>query len=147
MSSVLLEVVTPERLVVSEQVNFITVLTGGGELGILPRHAPLAATVKPCIVKVKTDAGEDFINVNGGFLEVLPEKVTILADAAELASMIDVDRARAAKERAEKRLAQKEGVDIARAEAALQRALRRLEVVELSNKAGGALSSGKASEQ
>ncbi|GMA50936.1 ATP synthase epsilon chain [Alicyclobacillus contaminans] len=142
MSSVLLEVVTPERLVVSEQVNFITVLTGGGELGILPHHAPLAATVKPCIVKVRTDAGEDYINVNGGFLEIQPDKVTILADAAELASMIDVARAQAAKERAERRLAQREGVDVLRAELALQRALRRLEVVELSGKAGNVLGSG-----
>jgi F-type H+-transporting ATPase subunit epsilon len=144
MSTVLLEVVTPERLVVSQQVSMITIQTGGGELGILPRHAPLAATVKPCVVKVKMEGGTDYINVTGGFLEVLPDKVTILADAAELAPMIDVERAQRAKERAEKRLAEREGWDVARAEAALKRALNRLEVVELSGKAGNLLGGNRS---
>lgn len=140
MSTVLLEVVTPERVVVSEQVNMVSVRSGGGELGILPRHAPLAATVKPGIVRVKVPGGEDFIHVSGGFLEVLPERVTILANAAEIGSMVDVERAREAKERAEKRLGQRDGIDVVRAEAALLRAINRLEAAE---KAGKLLGSGK----
>ncbi|MCL6594402.1 MAG: F0F1 ATP synthase subunit epsilon [Alicyclobacillus sp.] len=140
MSSVLFEVVTPERTVLSEQVNMVFVHTGGGELGILPRHAPLAATVKPGIVRVRLPEGEDYVHVTGGFLEVLPERVTLLANAAEVAHEIDVERAQRAKERAEKRLAQRtDDVDVRRAEAALQRALRRLEAVELSGRAGNIL--------
>ncbi|MCL6598395.1 MAG: F0F1 ATP synthase subunit epsilon [Alicyclobacillus macrosporangiidus] len=137
MSSVLFEVVTPERTVLSEQVHMVSVRTGGGELGILPRHAPLAATVKPCVVRVKLEEGEDYVHVSGGFLEVLPDRVTILAKAAETAEDIDVERAQRAKERAEQRLAQRtEDIDVRRAEAALMRALHRLEVVERSDRAG-----------
>lgn len=114
----------------------VSVKTGGGELGILPKHAPLAATVKPCVVRVKTAQGEGYIPVSGGFLEILPEKVTILADVAELPQDIDIERAEAAKERAEKRLAQRDGIDTLRAEAALKKAIHRLEAAELTQKAG-----------
>jgi F-type H+-transporting ATPase subunit epsilon len=137
VSTVLLEVVTPERIVLSETVSQVNIHTGGGELGILPRHAPLAATVKPGVVRVKLPEGEDFVHVSGGFLEILPDRITVLANVAEVASQIDVERATQAKERAEKRLAgRSDDLDAKRAEAALLRAVARLEVVELSNRAG-----------
>jgi F-type H+-transporting ATPase subunit epsilon len=137
MITVLFEVVTPDRVVMTQEVRMISIQTDGGELGILPRHAALAATVKPGVVKLKVPKGdsdltEDFLFVKGGFLEVLPERVTLLADTAELASQIDVSRAEHAKERAQARINQRaEGVDLQRAEAALKRAMARLETVHL----------------
>jgi len=137
MSTVPFEVVTPDKLVLSTEVNMVSVRGGDGELGILPRHMALATTVKPGIVRVKLPAGEDYIAVTGGFLEVLPTRITILAETAETALDIDAARARAAKERAEARLIQRqEDVDVIRAEAALERAMRRLEVLEMSARGG-----------
>jgi F-type H+-transporting ATPase subunit epsilon len=128
MSTVLLEVVSPDRVVFSQEVSFIVVKSGGGELGILPRHAPLAGTVKPCIVMARTPEREEFIAMTEGFLHVMPDRVTVLANAAEVGSQVDVERATRAKERAEKRLAERrEDVDVVRAELALARALNRLQ--------------------
>lgn len=142
MSTVPFEVVAPDRVVLSREVNMITLRGGDGEIGILPRHMALATTVKPGLVKVKLPEGEDFIAVSGGFLQVLPDRVTLLADTAELPSEIDVDRARLAKERAEQRLQQHgDAADMARAERALQRAAIRLEAVELSAKHGNVIAS------
>jgi F-type H+-transporting ATPase subunit epsilon len=93
--------------------------------------------VQPGIVKVRMEEGEDYISVSGGFLEVRPDRITLLADAAETSATLDVERAQRAKQRAEERLAKRgEGIDIARAEAARARALRRLEMLELSNASG-----------
>lgn len=140
MSTVLLEVVTPERVVLSREVDMVSLFSGGGELGILPRHSPLASTVKPGIVRVKLGDGEDYVAVSGGFVEVLPARVTILADTAETSETLDVDRAQRAKTRAESRLNQRsEDIDVLRAQAALERALRRLEVAERSQKSGSML--------
>lgn len=137
MSTTLLEVVTPERLLFSDQISMLIIRTGGGELGILPRHTALAATVKPGIVRVRfPDGSEDYIHTTGGFLQVLPEKITFLADVAELASQIDLERAERAKQRAEQRLSQKDGVDVARAELALRRAMNRLETAEMARDRG-----------
>jgi F-type H+-transporting ATPase subunit epsilon len=119
----------------------VTLRSGYGELGILPRHAPLASTVKQGIIKVKLpEGGEDYIYTNGGFLEILPDKITILADTAEIGGFIDVERAARAKERAEARLNKRtEDIDVVRAELALQRALKRLEAAELSKRGGNLL--------
>jgi F-type H+-transporting ATPase subunit epsilon len=138
MSTVPFEVVTPDKLLLSREVSMVTLRGGYGELGILPRHTALATTVKPGLVKVKLpDGSEDFIPVTGGFVEVLPTRITLLADAAELPGEIDVERARSAKERAEQRLAKSsDGIDVVRAEAALKRALFRLEAIEMSGKNG-----------
>lgn len=137
MSTVLLEVVTPERMLFSEEIGMLFIRTGGGELGILPRHTALAATVKPGVIRVRfPDEHEDFIHTTGGFLQVLPEKITFLADVAELASQIDLERAERAKERAEQRLNQKDGVDVARAETALRRALNRIETAQKAQEHG-----------
>ncbi|RIV20999.1 ATP synthase F1 subunit epsilon [Alicyclobacillaceae bacterium I2511] len=140
MSTTRLEVITPERVLITRDVHMVFVRTDGGELGILPRHAPLAATVKAGVVKVRLEDGsEDFISVGGGFLEVRPERVTLLADTAELGGSVDVERAQEAKNRAEKRLSQGQDVDLRRAELALSKALSRLQAWELSQKAGSPL--------
>lgn len=97
-----------------------------GELGILPRHTPLLTMLKPGELRVKKGGEEISIFVSGGFLEVQPDKVLILADAAERAEEIDLERAEAARRRAQERLAMRGSeVDMARAEAALRRALVR----------------------
>lgn len=143
MSSVLLDVVTPNRVVLSQEVNMVILRGGGGELGILPRHTPLATTVKPGIVKVRVPEGEDYIFVSGGFLEVLPHQITLLADTAELGGWIDVERAAQAKERAEARIAQPPAdFDEERNNIALYRATKRLETAELSEKNGYILGRG-----
>lgn len=131
MSTFLLEIVTPERKVYAEQVNMLSAKGVEGELGILPNHIPLVTPLKISSITVKKQGSKDeIIAVNGGFMEVRKDKVVILAESAELPEQIDVDRARAAKERAEKRLAEnkQDNVDFKRAEASLQRALNRISV-------------------
>ncbi|MCY9660448.1 F0F1 ATP synthase subunit epsilon [Paenibacillus chondroitinus] len=131
MSTFLLEIVTPERKVYAEQANMLVAKGVEGELGILPNHIPLVTPLKISSITVKKQGSKDeIIAVNGGFMEVRKDKVVILAESAELPEQIDVDRARAAKERAEKRLAEtkQDNVDFKRAEAALQRALNRISV-------------------
>jgi F-type H+-transporting ATPase subunit epsilon len=128
MSTLRLEIVTPERKVYENDVNMVVVKGVAGELGILPHHIPLVTPLKVAPVKAKIGNTEEFIAVHGGFMEVRKDKVVILAEAAELGSDIDVSRARSAKERAEHRLAQKQSdINSQRAEMALQRALSRLE--------------------
>jgi F-type H+-transporting ATPase subunit epsilon len=124
-----IEVVTPERKVYAKEANLIIARGGDGDLGIMAGHTPVVTTLKISALRIKTDEGEDVISVAGGFLEVKPEKVTVLAEAAELPEEIDVDRAMRAKERAERRLAERaDNLDYARAEAALERALNRIRV-------------------
>lgn len=128
MSKILVEVVTPERKVFAEDAKMVIARGSEGELGILPNHIPMVTPLKigPLVVK-KEGGGEDVLAVNGGFMEVRKDKVVILAESAERAGDIDVERAKAAKERAEKRLADKKAeIDQRRAELALQRAMNRL---------------------
>lgn len=102
-----------------------------GDLGILPGHAPLVAGLDVWPVRIIKDAGENVLCVCGGFIEVRPEKITILAGSAELPEEIDVKRAQLAKERAEARLrAVADDIDVSRAEAALRRAMLRLKVAD-----------------
>jgi F-type H+-transporting ATPase subunit epsilon len=131
MSTLRLEIVTPELKVYEKDVNMVVVKGVSGELGILPNHIPLVTPLKVAPVKAKIGNSEEFIAVHGGFMEVRKDKVVILAEAAELESNIDVSRARLAKERAERRLAQKQAdISAQRAEMALMRAIARLETVE-----------------
>lgn len=129
MSTFLLEVVTPERKVYAQDVSMIVVKGVSGELGILPNHIPMVTPLKIAPVAVKQGNKTEYIAVNGGFMEVRKDKVVILAESAEMPASIDVDRARAAKERAEKRLAEarKDEIDFRRAELALQRAMNRID--------------------
>lgn len=132
MSTMQVDIVTPDRKLFSEQANMVIARTLEGEIGILPRHVPLAAVLQISKVRVKKADGDEVIaSVSGGFMEVRPEGVTVLAEAAEFPEDIDVDRAKAAKERAEKRLRERqEDIDFRRAEMALQRALNRLDIVD-----------------
>ncbi len=127
-----LEVVTPDRLVLSESVDIVMAIGSLGEFGILPNHVPFLTTLMAGELRYRKDNQLDYMVVTGGFVEVSQNKVTVLAEAAERAREIDLDRAKRAKERAEKRLAlaKSEAIDYIRAEAALRRALLRLKVAE-----------------
>lgn len=129
MSTLRLEIVTPERKLYEEDVNMVVVKGVSGELGILPHHIPLVTPLKIAPVKAKKGNTDEWIAVHGGFMEVRKDKVVILAEAAELGKDIDLIRARQAKERAERRLAEKAAdIDHKRAELAFQRALSRIAV-------------------
>jgi F-type H+-transporting ATPase subunit epsilon len=122
-----LEIVTPQKKVFNEDVNFVVIPGELGELGILPNHAPLMTSLKIGEVKIQTDGNTVRMAVSGGFAEIVKNKVTILADTAERPEDIDRERAERAKERAEKRLADKSAdLDFIRAEMALKRAINRL---------------------
>ena len=132
MSKVKLDIVTAERAVYSEDVDMVIAPGIEGQLGILPHHTPLMTMLQAGELRVKNDGEEVSMAISGGFLEVRPDKVVILADAAERADEIDVARAEEAKRRAQERLVDKNvpGVDATRAEAALRRSLARLKVAE-----------------
>jgi F-type H+-transporting ATPase subunit epsilon len=126
-----LEIITAERQVFSDDVNIVVAPGVEGELGILPHHAPLITILKPGEVLIRKDGQETYLFVSGGFLEVRPDKIIILADACERADEIDIERAEAAKRRAEEGLkARKPDVDVAQTQAALLRALIRLQIAE-----------------
>lgn len=126
-----LDIVTPERIVLSEDVDMVIARATDGDLGILPGHAPLVAGLDIWPLRVLNDNDERSIALCGGFIEVRPEKITILAACAELPTEIDVKRAEEARTRAEVRLKEPTpDIDVARAEAALKRALVRLRVAE-----------------
>lgn len=131
-STIKLDVVTPERVVYSDDVNMIIARAMDGDLGVLANHAPLVTALKIGILRIKQNDRYSHIAISGGgFMEVTPEKITILADTAEKPGEIDPERARKAKERAEKRIsAPREDIDITRAEAALRRATTRLDTLE-----------------
>ena len=124
-----LEIVTPEKKVVATQAEEVQIPGKNGYLGILPGHAPLITELSVGEVTYRESGGEQHLALAWGFAEVLPDKVTILAETAERPSDIDVDRARKSKERAEERLTNgKTEVDVDRALDALHRAETRLEV-------------------
>ena len=126
-----LDIVTPEKVAYSDDVSMVIARTTGGDVGILPGHAPLIAALVIWPLRIMIDEEEKEMTMCGGFIEVQPDKITILANCSELPEDIDVARAQVAKERAENRLRdQKENIDIARAEAALRRALIRLTVAQ-----------------
>lgn len=126
-----LSIVTPEKEVVSDDSQIVMAPGSVGEFGVLSGHTPFLTSLKIGAVRYKDGNGkEQLVFVNGGFAEVLPDKVTILAESAERKEDIDIERAKAAKERAEKRLSAKEGIDVTRAQAALARALQRLRITE-----------------
>ena len=125
-----LEVITPERVLISQNASSVVLPAGNGSLGILPGHAPLISTVGIGILKVRdTSKKEKQVFVNDGFIMVSLEGVTILVRSAEAGEKIDVRRATAAKERAEQRLAHRDQTtDVQRARDALIRAECRLKI-------------------
>jgi F-type H+-transporting ATPase subunit epsilon len=129
-----LEIVTQERRIYSaDDVEMVVAPGSEGEMGILPRHAPLITSLQEGVMRVKRAAGpEEVLAIHGGFMEVLPDRVTVLADAAERAEEIDLARAEEARRRAEELMQQRreDKVDYARAETALRRSLVRLKATE-----------------
>jgi F-type H+-transporting ATPase subunit epsilon len=128
---ILLEVVTPEKTLLKEMVDIVVAPGEEGEFGVLPNHIPFLSKLKVGELRFRIGGNTRFIAIMGGFAEVLPDHVTVLATAAEEATQIDVIRAKAARERAERRLREaKDRYEFATAQAALQRALARLKVAE-----------------
>ena len=131
MSSIRLDIVTAEGVVYSEDVDVVVAPGIEGQLGILPHHAPLMTTLQEGELRVRKGGDEFSLAISGGFLEVRPDRVIVLADAAERAEEIDLARAEEAKRRAEEQLSRRTPeVDMAQAEAALRRSLTRLKVGE-----------------
>jgi len=131
MATLRLEIVTAERTVFADDVSEVVAWGMEGQLGILPHHAPLMTMLQPGDLLIKKDDEEHYLVISGGFLEVRPDKVIILADACERAEEIDVERAEAARRRAEEILKTRPPeVDTVAAEAALRRSLARIKVAE-----------------
>ncbi len=127
-----LEVVTPDKSVVSDEAQIVVAPGAYGEFGVLPGHTTFLTTLRIGMIRYKDQAGnERIVFVNGGFAEVMLNTVTVLAESAERRRDIDVERARAALKRAEQRLAEaskREDIDFRRAHAALQRAIARMKI-------------------
>ena len=131
-SSLDLQIVTPDRLIVHEQVDEVQIPGSEGYFGVLPGHTPLLASLTVGEMWYRKGQEKTYLALAFGFAEVLPDRVTILARLAEKADEIDVQRAAAARARAEERLAHKSDVDYERARAALMKALTRLQVASRS---------------
>ncbi|MGN0328693.1 MAG: ATP synthase F1 subunit epsilon [Lachnospira sp.] len=118
---------TPERVFYNDDVTMVELATSEGEIGIYPDHIPLTAVLVPCVLKIHQDGEVKKAAVHGGIVEILKDKVTVLAEIAEWPDEIDVNRANEAKTRAERRLSSKDSnLDVMRAELALKRSLARL---------------------
>ncbi|GIO24718.1 F0F1 ATP synthase subunit epsilon [Oceanobacillus sp. J11TS1] len=129
MSTLAVSVVTPEGPILEDNFDMVVCKAESGEIGILPKHIPLVSPLQISIARLKKGDDTQLVAISGGFMEVQPDKVTILAQSAETADHIDVLRAKNAKERAEKRLQDNsDTIDRVRAELALKRAINRLDV-------------------
>tara|TARA_B100000315_G_scaffold9193_1_gene9067 strand:- start:5044 stop:5502 length:459 start_codon:yes stop_codon:yes gene_type:complete len=130
MATMQLEIITAEQKVYGDDVEMVVAPGIDGELGILPHHAPLMTILQPGEVAIRKDGQDTFLAVTGGFMEVIGNRVTILADACERSDEIDEARALAAVERAKERLAlQQEDLQLERVVLAIRRAQIRLNVV------------------
>ncbi len=130
-STIKLEIVTPDRSVLSQDVEYVGVPGTLGQFGVMQNHIPLLSSLSIGCLYYRNQGQNKFVFLCGGFAEVSPESITILAESAEIADEIDPDRAKRAKERAEKRLQQQEeNINRARAESALYRSLQRLTTLE-----------------
>lgn len=129
--TVQVDILTAERTVYSEEVEMVIVPAIDGELGVLPNHAPLVTGLDIGEIRIKKDGEEIELATSGGFMEVKPDQVNILADTAEFPDEIDVERAKNAKQRAKNRLQKDEPrINDTRAEAALQRAINRIDIAK-----------------
>ncbi len=147
---ILCEIVSQDRMVWSGEADMVVVPGAGGEMGILPNHAPLLSTLKPGFIKVVRAGEEEVFTVTGGVVEVRPDKITVLADASESVAEIDVQRAEAARKRAEELLKQTppSAAEHLKAQAALQRARIRLEAARrFRPKQGPQIQSGPAEDE
>ena len=131
MAPMRVEIITAEREVYSDDVDVLVAPGSEGELGILPHHAPLMTALQPGEIRVRKDGEEVFMAVSSGFLEVMDNKVTILADTAERSDEIDEARVQEALKRAEERIQMHSSdMDLERAVASLRRSQARLKVVQ-----------------
>lgn len=131
MSTLQLEVVTPDKTVVQETVEMAICPGVMGEFGILPNHVSLLSALKIGDLRYRVNGKDEHVFISGGFADMNNNVLSVLAESAEKAADIDAARAKAAKERAEKRLAEKsDAIDETRAQAALARALVRLQLVK-----------------
>jgi len=133
-----LEIVTPERLAYSDTVDSVVLPGAEGEMGVLPHHAPLLATLGVGELRIRKGGEEEFFAIAGGFVQVRPDKVVVMAETADMASEIDVEKAQEARREAEKALETGfvEEADLAAARAALQTALLRIRVAERRHREG-----------
>ncbi len=133
-----LEIVTPERLAYSDDVDMVLVPGVDGELGILPHHTPLVSLLGVGELRIRKGGDEESFAIVGGFLQVRPDKVVVMAETASLASEIDLEKAQAARHEAERTLASgfHEGADLAAARATLQQALLHVRVAERRHREG-----------
>lgn len=135
----LLEIVTPERLAYSDTVDAVNLPGIEGELGVLPHHAPLVSMLGVGELRIRKGGAEESFAIVGGFLQVRPDKVVVMAETADMASEIDLEKAQQARRDAEQALeagARTEAVDLAAARAALQQALLRIRVAERRHREG-----------
>ncbi|MDP2936452.1 MAG: F0F1 ATP synthase subunit epsilon [Dehalococcoidia bacterium] len=131
MSKLKIEIITAERVVLQDEVDMVVAPGIDGQLGILPHHVPLLTSLQLGELRLKKGSEEISLAITGGFLEVQPDRVVVLADAAEREEEIDVARAEQAKKRAEERLSFRTGeMDLARADVSLARSLMRLKIAE-----------------
>jgi F-type H+-transporting ATPase subunit epsilon len=127
-TSIDLQIVTPDRMLVHEQVDEVEIPGVNGYFGVLPGHTPLLAALSVGELWYRKGQEKTYLAIALGFAEVLPDRVSILAQLAERADEIDVDRAESARKRAAERLEQKADVDYERARAALMKSMTRLQV-------------------
>ena len=135
----LLEIVTPERLAYSDTVDAVNLPGVEGELGVLPHHAPLVSMLGVGELRIRKGGAEESFAIVGGFLQVRPDKVVVMAETADMASEIDLEKALEAKRAAEQALegeARTDAVDLSAARAALQHALLRIRVAERRHREG-----------
>lgn len=129
-----LEVISPDRIFFEDMIDMVELRTTEGDIGVLKGHIPLTAIVAPGIMKIKMAGGEKEAALHDGFIEILKDKVVVMAESCEWPEEIDINRANEAKIRAERRLKGADGeINETRAELALKRSLTRL---ELSSKYG-----------
>jgi F-type H+-transporting ATPase subunit epsilon len=133
-----LEIVTPERLAYSDSVDAVVLPGSEGELGVLPHHAPLVTRLGVGELRVRKGTEEESFAIVGGFLQVRPDKVVVMAETADMASEIDLEKANEARREAEKAIETGfvEGADLAAARASLQQALLRIRVAERRHREG-----------
>ena len=118
---------TPDRVFYNDDVTMVALSTTEGEIGVYAEHIPLTSVLVPCVMNIHVDGDVKKAAVHGGIVEILQDKVTVLAEIAEWPEEIDVNRANEAKTRAERRLSSNDPqIDVVRAEAALKRSLARL---------------------
>ena len=133
-----LEIVTPERLAFSDQVDAVFCPGVEGELGVLPHHAPLLSMLGVGELRIRKGGDEEFFAIAGGFVQVRPDKVVVMAELADLSSEIDLEAAEEARNEAERaiRAGFDEPADLERARAAMERALLRIRVAERRHREG-----------